>query len=86
MKLHALLLLSSSLLVLPGIAFAQDAAPAEPSLQAVTTPLPAAASDEDEVGDEIVVIGQKPRGSVVGDIPPENTLGARCRSAGARHP
>ena len=33
---------------------------------------------------EIVVVGQKPRGSVIGDIPPENTLDARdVRATGA---
>jgi hypothetical protein len=35
-------------------------------------------------GEEIVVVGQKPRGSVVGDIPPENTLTQRdIRATGA---
>ena len=34
--------------------------------------------------EEIVVVGQKPRGSVVGDIPPENTLTSRdIRATGA---
>ena len=39
----------------------------------------------DEVDEEeIVVVGQKPRGSVVGDIPPENTLTQRdIRATGA---
>jgi hypothetical protein len=40
----------------------------------------------DDTGDEeeIVVVGGKPRGSVVGDIPPENTLDARdVRATGA---
>jgi hypothetical protein len=35
-------------------------------------------------GEDIVVVGQKPRGSVVGDIPPENTLTSRdIRATGA---
>ena len=35
-------------------------------------------------GEEIVVVGQKPRGSVVGDIPPENVLTSRdIRATGA---
>ena len=84
MKLNSLLLLSSSLLVLPAIALAQDAAPAAPSRPAATTAPPVAASDEGEDGGDIVVTGQKPRGSVVGDIPPENTLSARdIRATGA---
>ena len=38
----------------------------------------------DEDGEEIVVTGQRPRGSVIGDIPPENTLDARdVRATGA---
>jgi hypothetical protein len=47
----------------------------------------AAAQPIDDIGDEeepIVVTGAKPRGSVVGDIPPENTLDARdVRATGA---
>lgn len=40
--------------------------------------------DEESDEEEIVIVGQKPRGSVVGDIPPENTLDARdIRSTGA---
>ena len=39
---------------------------------------------EEEDGDTIVVTGSRPRGSVVGDIPPENVLNARdIRSTGA---
>ena len=39
---------------------------------------------DDADGEEIVVVGQKPRGSVVGDIPPENTLTGRdIRATGA---
>ena len=38
----------------------------------------------EEDGEEIVVVGQKPRGSVVGDIPPENVLDPRdIRATGA---
>jgi hypothetical protein len=40
--------------------------------------------DGGEDGGDIVVTGQKPRGSVVGDIPPENTLSSRdIRATGA---
>ncbi|MBA2467539.1 MAG: TonB-dependent receptor, partial [Sphingomonas sp.] len=38
----------------------------------------------DEEAEEIIVTGQRPRGSVIGDIPPENTLNARdVRATGA---
>jgi uncharacterized membrane protein YgcG len=43
-------------------------------------------ADAPEEGDdeEIIVTGQRPRGSVIGDIPPENTLNARdVRATGA---
>jgi hypothetical protein len=44
-------------------------------------PLQAQLDEDDET---IVVTGQKPRGSVVGDIPPENVLGTRdIRATGA---
>src|SRR5690348_1226021 len=49
-------------------------------------PTPAAEAPEDLGEDEeaIVVTGARPRGSVVGDIPPENTLDARdIRATGA---
>jgi len=57
---------------------ADDASAAQPS-SAGTDDLADEADDE-----EIVVVGQKPRGSVVGDIPPENTLTSRdIRATGA---
>ncbi len=46
----------------------------------------AAAAQDEEIPEEqeIVVVGSKPRGSVIGDIPPENTLDARdVRATGA---
>ena len=49
-------------------------------------PATSSAAVPDALGDEeeIVVRGQRPRGSVVGDIPPENTLDARdVRATGA---
>ena len=63
-------------------AFAQqpqdDAAASQPGGDGLDDAL---GSAEDE---EIVVVGQKPRGSVVGDIPPENTLSSRdIRATGA---
>jgi hypothetical protein len=63
-------------------AFAQTA-PADP---AVSQPSGDGMDDMTDQADEeeIVVMGQKPRGSVVGDIPPENTLTSRdIRATGA---
>jgi hypothetical protein len=77
-RLVALLLASAS--AVPSFAQQQsnEAAITQPSgdgLDDVTD-----AADEEE----IVVVGQKPRGSVVGDIPPENTLTSRdIRATGA---
>jgi hypothetical protein len=55
--------------------------------QQAAAALTATAQSTDEIGEEgeeIVVEGQKPRGSVVGDIPPENVLGPRdIRATGA---
>ena len=58
--------------------------PANPAA-AQTDPTNAQPLDEDEGGeDEIVVTGARPRGSVVGDIPPENVLTSRdVRATGA---
>jgi hypothetical protein len=57
------------------------AQPASP--EATGVPLPGDEMVADE-GEEIVVTGSRPRGSVVGDIPPENTLSARdVRATGA---
>ena len=81
-----LVLLASSA---PVPAFAQEA-PAQPPAGGEAAEAPAAAAqpddeyaDEDEA-QEIVVQGQKPRGSVVGDIPPEKVLTSRdIRATGA---
>ena len=79
----ALLLVTSA----PQTVFAQQASDAaqEPPTEAAQLE-DATASDEafEEDGEEIVVVGQKPRGSVVGDIPPENVLDPRdIRATGA---
>ena len=72
-------LLGLPLLLTPEMALAQTApAPVSPvrpaaQRQAAAPAVPAASADDDE---EIVVRGQKPRGSVTGDIPPEQTLNA----------
>ena len=60
----------------------------QPQTSTTTTAPPSAGapSAADDLGDEeeIVVTGARPRGSVVGDIPPENTLDARdVRATGA---
>ena len=79
----------------PAVAPAPQPAPAPSAEQAAPVPdapaeTPAtatpAAQPADEYGDEeeIVVTGARARGSVVGDIPPENTLDARdVRATGA---
>src|SRR4051812_27913553 len=57
-----------------------------PATQSIAAPAAASAQPADDVADEeeIVITGAKPRGSVVGDIPPENTLDARdVRATGA---
>jgi hypothetical protein len=67
----------------------QPAAPSE--VGPTPTPTPSQASggapvDAEEAPEEqeIVVVGARPRGSVIGDIPPENTLDARdVRATGA---
>lgn len=70
------LFLLASTAALP--AWAQQAA-----VEAVATQ-PGDESGDDYGGEEIVVQGQKPRGSVVGDIPPENVLNPRdIRATGA---
>ena len=83
------LLLGAAFLIVPGTVLAQTA---PPSTQPATGQAPAASSPPagaqptDDTGDEeeIVVTGQRARGSVVGDIPPENTLDSRdVRATGA---
>ena len=67
----------------PAPATEQPAPAAEEAAPVATT---TAAQPADEFGDdeEIVVTGARARGSVVGDIPPENTLDARdVRATGA---
>ena len=60
--------------------------PAPTPAPPATTESGAGQASADEIPDEpeIVVVGTRPRGSVVGDIPPENTLDARdVRATGA---
>jgi hypothetical protein len=85
MTCRSLLLSSAALLVPLSPALAQqEGQPAAPAPAAA--PATATAQPADEFGDEeeIVVTGARPRGSVIGDIPPENTLDARdVRATGA---
>ena len=65
----------------PAAATDQPASPAGSSTGAAAGQTPEDSGDEE---DAIVVTGAKPRGSVIGDIPPENTLDARdVRATGA---
>ncbi len=92
-KLSRAALLAGASLALPlaSPAFAQETQPAaeqpadQGSAPEVTNGQPAPdGGDYEEDGDEIVVTGSRPRGSVIGDIPPENTLNARdVRATGA---
>src|SRR5215218_1761963 len=99
MTFRSMLLLSAAFCV-PSIASAQaqpQAEPSPPSVTAEPSAEPAAAGVDtaattaqpvDETGEEeeIVVVGARPRGSVLGDIPPENTLDARdVRATGANN-
>ena len=85
MSRHPSLLLALLASTAPAPALAQDAAAQTPAGEAAT----AAAQPDDEYAEEegvqeIVVQGQKPRGSVVGNIPPEKTLTSRdIRATGA---
>jgi hypothetical protein len=78
---------SALALLLAVPANAQDQPPAPSETQAVQVPEPAPPAEEmmdDEMGEEIVVTGQRLRGSVIGDIPPENQLNpADIRATGA---
>ena len=59
-----------------GQASATDVSEGQPATEVV--------DGEEEDAEEIVVTGQRPRGSVIGDIPPEDTLDSRdVRATGA---
>ena len=80
---RAILFLLATASAIP--AFAQAAEP-QPAAQAPAQP---ADAEEDEVYDgevdeQVVVVAGQPRGSVIGDIPPENSLDSRdIRATGA---
>src|SRR4051794_15041872 len=86
MSLRSTLLLGAAF-ALPAFtpAQAQQQASESAAQQPETTQAPAVqATDENGEEEEIVIVGSKPRGSVVGDIPPEDTLDARdVRATGA---
>src|SRR5688500_2200723 len=74
------------LLAVPAQAQVAQPAPADeqPGAPAPADQLAADEPIDDEDTEEIVVTGQRPRGSVIGDIPPENTLNSRdIRATGA---
>ncbi|WP_420138097.1 TonB-dependent receptor [Sphingomonas sp.] len=64
-------LIGLPLLIVPEVALAQAATTA-PARPATTHPAAAQSAADDE--EEVVVQGQRPRGSVEGDIPPDQTL------------
>jgi hypothetical protein len=84
-SLTLLLLASTS----PAAIWAQEAPAPAAAPQPAVAPNAAAMpgdelADEEEEGQEIVVQGQRPRGSVIGDIPAENVLDTRdIRATGA---
>ena len=85
MKLRSTLLLGAAF-AFPALGAAQAQQPSAPAQPSSASTAPAADQPADDTSDEedIVVVGSKPRGSVVGDIPPENTLDARdVRATGA---
>lgn len=100
MLLRTALLSSAALLAVPALAQPAPAPPppaatvpgppadsSAPPLSEVQPPAQAPVAADDAPEDDsatIVVTGQRPRGSVVGDIPPENVLNARdVRAYGA---
>ncbi|GAA4030650.1 hypothetical protein GCM10022281_07590 [Sphingomonas rosea] len=80
--MKSFLLASTALLAVPAAA---QTAPTAPATTAQAQPAPAPASEEEESEEgEITVTGQRPRGSVVGNIPAENVLDSRdIRATGA---
>jgi hypothetical protein len=94
MNFRSTLLASAALFVLPFPAIAQQATTTQPTTNTTTAPptdnTTATQADTsaqpDDYGEEdvIVVQGTRPRGSVVGDIPPQNVLDSRdVRATGA---
>jgi len=85
-------LLAGAAFTSPALAQTQPAAaPPQPQPSSATQPVQVPVTTQDildaesgDTSDEVVVVGSKPRGSVIGDIPPENTLDSRdVRATGA---
>ena len=84
LKLRALLTSAAAALPFANAAAAQDASATQAVQQPPQSVAAQPADEDDEMGNDIVVTGQRPRGSVVGDIPPENVLTSRdVRATGA---
>ena len=92
MNYRSTLLAGAAAILFASPAFAQDTTPPKPATQQPTnaptaqTDPGAAQSVDQDYGDEeeIVIQGARPRGSVVGDIPPVNVLNSRdVRATGA---
>jgi hypothetical protein len=82
--LYPLLLGTAAFLSFPAEAQTQPPPTAGQATTPPETNEPGTGVDEYGNEDEIIVTGQRPRGSVVGDIPPERTLDARdIRATGA---
>jgi len=85
MNVKPILLAGSALLLVPASVHAQDSTqtPAPPApeqqqaVQPASAPDDALPEDQEEDSNTIVVTGRKLPGSVIGDIPPENTLTSR---------
>ena len=80
---RTLIFLLASVAAVP--AFSQQVGPVQPQQPTQAAEQPGEATDEDAESEEsVVVVGQRARGSVIGDIPAENTLNARdIRATGA---
>jgi len=85
MTFRITLLASAAFLIAAPVA-AQPAQPATPPAGPAPAAAQTTAPDEEDTGDEedIVITGQRARGSAIGDIPPEQTLDSRdVRATGA---
>ena len=85
MSIRTSLLASTAFLLTYPAAAQQAATPAESAAaEPAAETAPAAADEFDEEDEGIVITGQRARGSVVGDIPPERTFDSRdVRATGA---
>lgn len=82
--IRKLLLASAAFFATPLAAQVASVQQPAPAPAAPATPGPSGDEEGDETDQEITVTGARPRGSVVGNIPPENVLDARdIRATGA---